>query len=91
MVGGGIITEIIQITPNRWWVNCSAIKDKKRVEEAIYLDPAGQPIRVGDVLWWENQVVFWSTSRHIVPNNVQLDKISIAGVPRPQQSGDEHG
>lgn len=88
---GGIICEVVKVDDTRWWVDCLDNCDHC----AIYLDPAGRDIRVGDALWWQGGYAVWTpkvvgTHDHDERRgriDTLLKKIGFSGVPRPTTGG----
>ncbi|WVM00916.1 hypothetical protein [Salinibacter phage 5_12] len=79
---GGIVTETIEVEEGRLWVN--TVEPGTQEEVAIYVDPDGEEIRVGDSLWW-HQDAFWTPrSEKDDRQDVTLEKLSNSGVNRPQ-------
>jgi hypothetical protein len=75
---GGTIVDIVKVTPAKWWVNCVERHDQC----AIYLNPAGLPLEVGDGLWWQGRSAFWTPASGACAD-VELERIGFSGVPHP--------
>ena len=82
MVGGTII-DIVKVAPDKWWVNC-AENFARRVPDqcAIYLNPQGEPIDVGDGLWWQGRDAVWTPADRS-RQDVRLPRIGYSGVAHP--------
>jgi hypothetical protein len=82
MVGGTII-DIVQVTTAKWWVNCAEHFDRKVPHQcAIYLNPSGEPLEVGDALWWQGSSAYW-TPQDRSRVDVKLSRIGFSGVAHP--------
>jgi hypothetical protein len=83
---GGTIIDIVQVTPSRWWID-TADKDTSwgtHSTTAVYCDPAGYPIEVGDKLWWQSKTCFWTSAKHSrIGTDIPLKKLSYSGVLHP--------
>lgn len=90
---GGIVVDIVPVTADKWWINTVQNYDwtllltpeqigKRAV--AVYCDPLGEPIEVGDSLWWQAGKCYWTPRVH--PDgrsDVPLRKIGGSGVAHP--------
>lgn len=91
-MGSGIICEIVKVSTTRWWVDCLR---RNNNHCAIYLDPAGRDIRVGDALWWQGGYAEWTpkvagTHEYDARRGrvaTLLKKIGFSGVSRPTTGG----
>lgn len=80
MVGGRII-ETRTITAGRVWVNCR----DKRDECAIYVNPLGHKLKVGDSLWWQSGCAYWTPKpARGGMSDVRLLKLGYSGVSKPE-------
>lgn len=88
MVGGTII-DIVKVSDRRWWVNCAEHFERRTPDQcAIYLDPSGQPVDVGDSLWWQGAHAYWTPAdRRCV--DVKLKRIGFSGVPHPDMARED--
>lgn len=92
MVGGTVI-DIVEVDPHKWWINTIDGYDLKlpltpeqlqRRTCAVYCDPAGERVQVGDALWWQAGYCMWTPK--IEPDgrsDVRLKKIGGSGVAHP--------
>jgi hypothetical protein len=84
---GGIIIDIVQVSPSKWWVNCvdTGLSSGAGKETcAIYLDPQGEPVDVGDNLWWQGNHAMWTPADR-ARTDVRLPRIGFSGVPHPHK------
>lgn len=85
---GGTIIDIVEVSPSKWWVNTVDKSDLMHGGRtvAVYCDPQGEPLTVGDTLWWQGGLCFWTPRTH--PDgrsDVRLRKIGYSGVPHPDK------
>jgi len=84
---GGTIIDIVQVSPNKWWVDTidtHAVPTPGRHSSmAVYVDPAGHSLDVGDSLWWQGKKCYWTSRRLNAQKDVPLTKLSYSGVPHP--------
>lgn len=83
---GGKVIEVIEVTPRYVYVNTNDSKTAYANECAVYVDPAGNDIRVGDSLWWGGGNAYWTPFRDgkaVLPIDRKLKKIGYSGVKRP--------
>ncbi len=80
---GGIVIDIVKESADRWWVNCGARFELQNPGQcAIFVNPGGEAIDVGDSLWWHGGGAFWTPAdRSRV--DVRIMKIGYSGVPHP--------
>lgn len=86
---GGLIIDIVEIHPHRWWVNTIDRYDLQHSGDdpqqrtcAVYVDPQREPLKVGDQLWWQSSFCFWTPADNS-RKDVRLMKIGFSGVPHP--------
>lgn len=77
---GGTIIDIVQVSSNKWWINTFDKHDLC----AVYCDPQGLPLEVGDSLWWQAGKCYW-TPRSRARRDVAIPKIGYSGVPHPDK------
>lgn len=77
---GGEVTEVIEVSDGKVWVNT----DDNGDECAIFCDPDGETISVGDSLWWQGGIAYW-TPEDKSRADVELIKIGASGVSRPDE------
>lgn len=80
---GGIIVDIVKVDAGKWWVNCVENFVRRTPDQcAIYLDPLGRPVDVGDTVWWQGRSAFWTPAdRSLI--DVKLPRIGCSGVSHP--------
>jgi 2'-5' RNA ligase/cation transport regulator ChaB len=83
---GGKVIETVEVAPDRLWVNTL---DPGPTECAVFCDPHGEKIQVGDSLWWQGAICYW-TPQDRSRTDVKLPKIGYSGVPRPDVKKGEH-
>lgn len=80
---GGTIVDIVKVHDHKWWVNCAEHFDRLQPDQcAIYLDPQGEPLEVGDALWWHGTYALWTPADRS-RTDVQLPRIGYSGVGHP--------
>lgn len=82
---GGIIIDLVKVSSSKWWVNCVATglgSGAGKDTCAIYLNPSGQAIDVGDSLWWQGDYAFWTPADRS-REDVRLLRIAFSGVRHP--------
>lgn len=79
---GGTIIDIVPVTPAKWWINTMDRGSLTHV--AVYCDPKGEPLDVGDSLWWQSGWCYWTPSNR-TRQDVKLPKIGYSGVPHPHR------
>lgn len=89
---GGIVVDIVRVAPHRWWINTLEPGSDTRAGRtlAVYCDPSGEPIEVGDALWWAGRHCLWTPQVH--PDgrsDVRLPKLSYSGVRHPDSPSEE--
>lgn len=96
---GGVVVDVVQVSDDKVWVNTLEPREFKAAlpmesiigqAVAVYCDPAGERIEVGDSLWWQSGKCYWTPKVH--PDgrsDVPLRKIGYSGVPHPH--GVSHG
>lgn len=82
---GGTVVDIVKVHEHKWWVN-TVENLARRVPEtcAIYVDPQGEQIEVGDALWWQGGSAMWTPRMH--PDgrsDVRLPRLGFSGVKHP--------
>lgn len=85
---GGTIIDIVQVRDDKWWINTVEKFDACHAEQtcAVYCDPKGEPIQVGDALWWQGVWCFWTPRvRPDGRSDVKLPKRGYSGVNHPDQ------
>lgn len=80
MVGGKII-ELRTVSSAKVWVNTQDRSDRC----AIYVNPHGHKLNVGDSIWWQAGKAYWTPK----PNrggmaDVPLTKLGYSGVSKPE-------
>lgn len=86
---GGRVVEVVPVTPGKVWVNTDDNPHRTYGSLpnlcAIYVDPDGHQIRVGDSLWWQSGVAYWTpkTGENFGASDIPLRKIGYSGVARP--------
>ena len=78
---GGVIIDIVEVDPTRWWVDTWDNSSDMRTS-AVYCDPGCERPTVGDSLWWDDDNCFW-TPADGSRSGVLLAKIGEAGAPHP--------
>jgi sugar lactone lactonase YvrE len=84
---GGIIIDIVKISPEKWWLNCVETglgSGAGRQTCAIYVNPIGEPVEVGDNLWWQGGHAYWTPDGRS-RTDVKLPRIGFSGVPHPHR------
>lgn len=79
---GGTVVDIVKVSPTKWWVNCVEKFGTHPQTCAIYLDPRGNTIEVGDIVWWQGDKAMWTTADR-ARTDVQLPKLGYSGVAHP--------
>lgn len=79
---GGVIVDIVPVSLSKWWINCAEPKHCGMQTCAVYCDPNGEPLAVGDGLWWQGDSCYW-TPTHGLRADVKLRKIGFSGVRHP--------
>lgn len=79
---GGTVIDIVPVSPSKLWVNTMDRGSLHHV--AVYCDPQGEPIDVGDSLWWQSGKCYW-TPRDRSRQDVPLPKIGYSGVAHPHK------
>jgi hypothetical protein len=85
---GGIIIDIVKVSDAKWWVNCVETGTSSQAGKetcAIYVNPIGEPIDVGDNLWWQGDQAMWTPDDRSRAD-VRLPRIGFSGVPHPHWS-----
>jgi hypothetical protein len=84
---GGTVVDIVRRSPERWWINTfdERAESVPAVSQtvAVWCDPNGEPIEVGDSLWWQGDSCYW-TPVDRSRQDVRLPKIGYS------HSGTEH-
>lgn len=85
---GGRIVDIVPVSPSKWWIDTLEPGSDTRAGRtvAVYCDPQGEPIQVGDSLWWQGRSCYWTP--HVNPDgrsDVKLPKIGYSGVAHPHK------
>lgn len=82
---GGKVIEVVRVAPDRVWVNTNDAKPPRQPNLcAVYCDPEGHEIRVGDSLWWQSGTCYWTPKdRPFGAFDIPLRKIGYSGVARP--------
>lgn len=83
---GGRVVEVVPVTAAKVWVNTDDAKPPHRPNLcAVYVDPDGHTIRVGDSLWWQSGVAYWTPKigENFGAFDIPLKKIGYSGVKRP--------
>jgi hypothetical protein len=75
---GGCIVDIVPVAPDKWWVNTF----DKHTECAVYIDPLGLPVAVGDSLWWQGLSCYWTPADRSA-TDIELPKRGFSGVAHP--------
>lgn len=83
---GGTIVDLVRVRPDKVWVNTIDTSDLMHGGHtcAVYCDPQGESLQVGDSLWWQGGWCFWTP--HVQPDgrsDVKLPKIGYSGVNHP--------
>ena len=81
---GGIIVDIVEVAPDRWWIDTVDKSDLMHGGRtvAVYCDPRPEHPEVGDSLWWQSGACYWTPAdRSRV--DVKLKKIGGSGVAHP--------
>lgn len=84
---GGIIIDIVKVHEKRWWLNCLETGNGSGAGKetcAIYVNPIGEPVDVGDNLWWQGENAYW-TPADKSRVDVKLPRIGYSGVPHPDR------
>lgn len=85
---GGTVVDIVKVAPDKWWIDTIDRSDLMHGGRtcAVYCDPQGEHIEVGDALWWQSGSCYWTPRVH--PDgrsDVKLPKIGFSGVPHPER------
>lgn len=82
---GGIIVDVVPVRPDKVWVNTLEPGSDTRAGRtcSVYCDPAGEPVAVGDALWWQSGTCYWTPADRSRAD-VKLRKIGFSGVPHPE-------
>lgn len=88
---GGLVVDIVKVSPGKWWVNTVDQYDLMHGGRtvAVYCDPLGEPLQVGDALWWQGGSCYWTP--RVEPDgrsDVRLPKIGFSGVSHPCKQAD---
>lgn len=75
---GGKVIEVIQIKPDKVWVNTL----DHGVECGVLCDPAGNNIQIGDTVWWHGDCRW--TPKFGTVEDVRLKKIGASGISKRQ-------
>ncbi len=84
---GGIVIDIVKVSDDKWWVNCVDTGLGSGAGEetcAIYLNPVGESVDVGDNIWWQGQYAMWTPADRS-RTDVRLPRIGFSGVPHPDR------
>lgn len=76
---GGTVTEVIDIKPGKVWVNTVDGRD----ECAVICDPGVEKVQIGDKLWWQGSVCYWTPKLGDLVE-VKLKKTSGSGISKRQ-------
>ena len=85
---GGAIIDIVKVRADKWWVNTMDRGDLNHV--AVYCNPLGEPIDVGDSLWWQGAHCYWTPADRS-RQDVKLPKIGYSGVRHPDLAAAPQG
>lgn len=86
MAVGGTVVDIVEVSPEKWWIDTIDKSDLMHGGRtcAVYCNPQGERIQVGDALWWQAGKCYWTPL--INPDgrsDVALPKIGGSGVAHP--------
>lgn len=86
---GGTIVDIVEVSPEKWWIDTIDKSDLMHGGRtcAVYCDPRPERLQVGDALWWQGGYCFWTP--RVEPDgrsDVKLRKIGFSGVSHPHKS-----
>jgi len=87
---GGFIVDIVKVSEDRWWVDTAdrstgwAQPGGRKHTVAVYCDPQGHELQVGDGLWWQGNFCYWTPrqkpdGRH----DIKIPKLGYSGVTHP--------
>jgi hypothetical protein len=84
---GGLIVDVVEVDPHRWWINTIDPHDLSGPEPgrrtvAVYCDPLSERPAVGDSLWWQAGWCMWTPADRSRAD-VKLPKIGYSGVRHP--------
>lgn len=91
---GGTIVDLVRVRDDKWWVNTVEKFDAAHASQtvAVYCNPQGERLEVGDVLWWQGSACYWTPRVH--PDgrsDVRLPKIGYSGVSHPDTQSSPRG
>lgn len=86
---GGRVVEVVQVSPDKWWINTDDAKPPRLPNLcAVYVNPEGREIKPGDSLWWQGRTCYWTPrDRPFGAFDIPLRKIGFSGVSRPTGRG----
>jgi hypothetical protein len=79
---GGTIIDIVKVHDHKWWINTF----DAHTECAVFVDPDGELLQVGDALWWQGHWAMWTP--RMKPDgrtDVKLRRIGYSGVEHPDK------
>lgn len=77
---GGVIVDIVPVRVDKWWVNTR--EPHSGTLCAVYCDPQGLDVQVGDGLWWQGRSCYWTPASRSA-TDIELPKIGYSGVRHP--------
>jgi hypothetical protein len=83
---GGTVVDVVKVHAEKWWVNTFDKADSCCRTVAVYVDPNGEAIEVGDALWWQGEHAYWTP--RIRPDgrvDVKLRRRGYSGVAHPDE------
>lgn len=86
MVGGKVVEVLFE--ENRIFLNVQdRTYPKDRCGIYVVRDPDSEKIEVGDQVWWQGKIVYWTPTVTVLGGDVvdyPLDRASYSGVDHPQ-------
>ena len=92
---GGLIIDIVKVSDSKWWINTigrthSTDPLGKTHSTAVYVNPMGEHIDIGDTMWWQGGSCYWTPVEGL-RKDVRLPKIGYSGVGHPDRKTQSHG
>lgn len=82
---GGRVAEVVRVNDAKVWVNTDDSRNPEFPNYcAVYVNPDGHDIQMGDSLWWQGDTAYWTPQdRPFGVFDVPLKRIGFSGVARP--------